>query len=648
MTRKRIIDIINLLMAAVIVGFLIGLINALYQLLSGLRAINRITPFAIVLFNHSMNRWVLILIVVLLLTSIVAFARKSASHRKKKGPLRRTVNECGYSYRYLPLTLSLIVAYLALSHRHQIGRFLTIVFSPEAVVRFHLPELFSICAFVAAIISMSWILKRVDLPTLSRRFAWFSRSSTLKWMCATCLTVMVILNITEHLLTPKMPNIILISLDTLRADHLSCYGYHRDTSPVIDALAHSGVRFANVISQSPKTGPSHMTMFTSLYPSTHRVHWDYTNNRGVTLSGDWRTLAEVLQQHGYATAAFTGGGQVAAECGFQRGFQHYEEGFDSIDPHKVSRIVRWMENRQKELLPVFIFFHTYQIHDPYTPPAPYDTLYDPDYNGSIISNRDELSTAAGAADFYNLHKVFWKLPSDAGNIDEVDGAGFSSRDIQHYIALYDGEIRYTDFVLGSLIGRLDRKGLLKNTLIIIISDHGEEFTEHGKFLHRFLYRETLQVPLIFFYPGVLPAGKVVLNQVSLLDLLPTILDIAKIPRLPQAEGISLFPLISGKELQEQYIYSEEPWYLGEPHQSIRHGKYFLYAKGDKVELFDTFVDTGERVNLAEELPEIMRKLKRQLDLIHEESVISGESKKENLTELSEKRKDELRALGYIQ
>ncbi|HPJ72284.1 MAG TPA: sulfatase, partial [bacterium] len=295
------------------------------------------------------------------------------------------------------------------------------------------------------------------------------------------------------------PNLLLISVDTLRADRLGSYGYRRDTSPHIDGLAAEGVLFLNAFSASCKTTPSHMTILTGLFPRVHNVYmWKMGADgtfRGATLSGSIPTLAEILKGYGYSNVAFTGGANVAGRIGFDRGFDIYDENGDT------GAACRWLEkNAGKQF---FLFYHTYYTHDPYLPPPPYDTRYDPGYSGEIPSRREILErTGTREGEKWHgiwqaMHDMFWSKV----NLDDP-------ADRRHLSALYDGAIDYVDNeLIRDLLGALKKTGTLDKTLIVFTSDHGEEFLEHGRLEHNSLYREVTRIPLIMRLPGRLPPAR---------------------------------------------------------------------------------------------------------------------------------------------
>jgi hypothetical protein len=308
--------------------------------------------------------------------------------------------------------------------------------------------------------------------------------------------------------------IILISLDTLRADHLGVYGYHRNTSPFIDSFGKESIVFNNAVVQSPWTLPSHMSIMTSLYPSFHGVL--STSNR---LADEHVTLAEVLRNGGYQTAAFVDGGFMNGSWGFHQGFDIYDDDREVGIKHILSKVIKWLDGNKSK--PFFLFVHCYDIHSPYNPPAPYNSMFhDFTYKGGLVPSNNTLTAARQ---------------------NEME---LNEEDLRHFIALYDGGIRYTDEKIGEFLSYLREVGVYEQTLIIITSDHGEEFKEHDSMLHNQLYyRPNLHVPLIMHIPGHPKKGIRIRELARSIDLLPTILDIVGLPSLPTAQGKSLLPLI---------------------------------------------------------------------------------------------------------
>lgn len=338
------------------------------------------------------------------------------------------------------------------------------------------------------------------------------------------------------------PNILLISIDSLRPDHLSCYGYERPTSPTIDALAASGVRFDSAVSTTSWTLPAHAALFTGLFDSTHGLF-----DNGLRLSQELPTLAGELRTLGYHTAGFFGGPYLHPTFGLGAGFEHYESCMTAVPgdlsedelrqesrsavgrshdditgPRTLEAVGAWSTARPTDR-PYFLFVHLWDVHYDFIPPPPFDTLFDPDYGGSLDGRG-----------FMSRPEVHAKM---------------EPRDLQHLKALYDGEIRFTDDVLGQLLARLRAQGALENTLIVVTADHGEEFFEHGGKGHqKTLFDEVLRIPLILNWEGVLDGPRVVADQVRIVDLMPSLLRAAGAKSLPTMQGRDILPLARGERL----------------------------------------------------------------------------------------------------
>jgi arylsulfatase A-like enzyme len=327
-------------------------------------------------------------------------------------------------------------------------------------------------------------------------------------------------------------NVVLVSIDSLRADHLGAYGYAPPTSPTIDALAETGVTFDRAYSTTSWTLPSHISLLTGLENLAHGVVHD-----GIRLSESVETLAESLGAAGIRTAGFFSGPYLHPAFGLAQGFDDYvdcrsqpgELSVGSLDirdhltshqdvtnPILLEAVREWL--REERPGRNFVFIHMWDVHYDYVPPAAYVGLFDPDYTGSVDGR----------------NYVF----NDRVNPE------MRPRDLQHILALYDGEIRYTDDTLGSLLEALREAGLLDNAAVVVTADHGEEFFEHGKKGHRNdLYEELVRVPLVLNIPGFRPRRARVDDVVSLVDLRPTICELFGVPCAPRGAGASLLSFL---------------------------------------------------------------------------------------------------------
>lgn len=380
------------------------------------------------------------------------------------------------------------------------------------------------------------------------------------------------------------PNILLISIDSLRADHVHAYGYERETSPHIDRLAKEGVLYRYAVAPTSWTLPSHVTMLTSLPPPQHQVTGDFTRLRPEAV-----TLTEVLRDNGYATAGFVSGPYLQAEYGYAQGFDLYDD-YSAMprtwnvhqkvtSPPLIEAVTAWLDewDRYGRERPFFVFLHMWDVHYDYNAPEPHGTMFDPDYTGTVT-----------AEDFDSSGQV-------RKNMDP--------RDLEHIVALYDGEIRYTDEHVGRLLEFLRGRGLLDDSVVAVTSDHGEEFYEHGNNGHRkSLYDEVLLVPFVVRYPKRIEGGQLVTHQVRLLDLAPTLLGLAGVKAPADFGMTSGDPEDFGRDLTRgdpppPREYGFLDWYLG----SVRTDRWKLvvHVEGEpKPEIYDLAADPGERTNLA--------------------------------------------------
>jgi len=326
-------------------------------------------------------------------------------------------------------------------------------------------------------------------------------------------------------------HIVIVAVDTLRADHLSCYGYNRPTSPGIDEWAKGGSQYEYCISTSPWTFPSFASILTARYPS---ICGGTTNIR--FLPEDETTLAEILCANGFATLSIVNSGWVSQAVNFQQGFDGAVQFITGPCPPTFSYARQWIASHADQ--DTFIFLHFMDPHQPYGAPEPYNTMYDPGYSGRYKN-------------------------TFGGDIVEELRSGkmeLSDSELRHIQALYDGEITYFDSVFEQFLGFLNEQEILDSTLIVLTADHGEEFMEHGGFEHgHSLYDEVIHVPLIINGMGF-PKGKVNNRTASTMDIFPTLLDFLNIEPPGNLNGHSLLQPEPEKErllISEQLLYGEE-------------------------------------------------------------------------------------------
>jgi arylsulfatase A-like enzyme len=399
---------------------------------------------------------------------------------------------------------------------------------------------------------------------------------------------------------PTPGNLLLVSLDTLRADHLGAWGHPGGTSPHLDRLARQGTMFGTCIAQAASTLPSHRSLFQS---------------RPASLTGDDHPmLAEVLREAGWETVAFTGGGNIAAELGFGRGFDRYEENRAGL-AWGGPALASWLAEGNRE--PFFAFVHTYDPHVPYDPPPPYDGLYSAGYSGPVVGPE--------------TRELCRRIRGPEKERPEVSAA-----DRRQLRALYTGGVRHTDAELGRILRGLERDGFADRTLVVVVSDHGEEFWDHGTVLHSHsLFQELVHVPLIFRGEG--RAGTLVPETVRNLDVAPTVLDALAVPVPATHRGESLLPRLAGAAGESLPAVSE----MGSL-KSILDAPWKLVVDGQgRGALFDLSQDPGETENVAARYPEVVGGYRRLLEGLG--SIVSELADEAPSAELAER----LRALGYI-
>ncbi len=396
-------------------------------------------------------------------------------------------------------------------------------------------------------------------------------------------------------------NVLVITLDTTRADHIGAYGYRAAQTPNLDRLAKEGILFRNCYAHVPLTLPSHSALFTGRYPIANNVR----NNGNYFLPASETTLAEVLRGRGYDTRAVIAAFVLLSKFGVNQGFAVYD---DSLDTHEMIRNYKseipaemvhekfsaWLGQNPGK--PFLYWLHFYDPHTPYRPPQEYAKRFPPGPKG-----------------------------------------------------LYDGEIAYTDHWLGRVIESLRDRGVLEHTLVVIAGDHGEGFGEHQEQGHGiFCYDETLRVPLIFYAPGLLGGPRRVNERVGLVDVMPSVLGLLGAEAPPATQGRSFVALLEGRSEKEERTYYFESLYGREemnwaPLTGLLHRNYKYISLPDP-ELYDLGADRAEKQNLFLRKNILARDMdKRLARFVAEHSQKSGDTRRE----LSAGDKEQLQALGYI-
>ena len=403
-------------------------------------------------------------------------------------------------------------------------------------------------------------------------------------------------------------HVILISIDTLRADRLGCYGHPFVQTPNIDGLAAEGILFEQHISAAPTTLNSHTSLMTGTWPHTHG-----TARNGFVVNERNVMLAEVLQSSGFTTAAFIGAYPLHSRFAFGQGFDHYDEAFDikvgddPVDQNQrtaesvTNSALGWIRRERPERM--FLFIHYFDVHAPYTPPAPYDRMY----------RSDDLAVDGSIAQLYAMREFLKNNPTGL----KAENAAMD--------ALYCGAISYTDEQIGRLLDGLGKMGLLEHSLIVLTSDHGEAMAEHWEIWDhgRTTYESTIRTPLIIRQPGSRGAGTRTRQLVSNIDVMPTILDRLGVDHPARVEGVSFARVLDEQKMTPRgavFAEATKPWtraYEDDPVwtnarkcRAIREGRWKLIYQptGGITELYDLKNDPNEKQNLLSGAvsPEIRR------------------------------------------
>ncbi len=459
---------------------------------------------------------------------------------------------------------------------------------------------------------------------------------------------------------PAQSNILLITIDTLRADHLSAYGYPRATSPVLDQLAAEGVRFDRPAVQWPKTGPSFASIFTSTYPKDNGI----VRQIGIPVPDEFAMLAEQLKAAGYTTAAVVSNGALGTEFNFHQGFDHYVqtwkvEGVEG-DPNTATIVTNEALALAEKLEPegpFFLWVHYLDPHFPYTPPPEYSDLFQGD---------EHFDTSEQINVDYTKPK---RQMASIGYEKVLDGR----EDLAFYKARYDAEIRYTDTEIGRLLESLRGSGHLDRTIIAVTADHGESLGEHYYYFDhgRFSFQTCLRVPLIVNYPGVIEP-RVDYQPVQLLDLAPTLLEFAGVEL---GEGGSWMqgssfsdrllggdPAAGDDQPEPRLAFSEAGYAQNDNWQKVvQDDKYKLVLvrgkhlrrwfgadEGDQWIMYDLDEDPGETTNIARDLPNDARRLQEALVAwMNAEPFDVGAQSTGEQGEMDEETRKQLEALGYL-
>ncbi len=451
--------------------------------------------------------------------------------------------------------------------------------------------------------------------------------------------------------------VILILPDTLRRDRLDAYGHHRPTAPVLTRLASEGVLFSDAISQAPWTKPSIPSILSSLYPSTHGVV-EYSD----LLPSSVVTLAEVYRDAGYATFHTDANGWAGTPSRLQQGVEVLHEGTSSCCAARgfVTRFLDWLELHDD--VPFFAFLHFFDPHLPYKPYPPYDEMW------AAPAARAEQEARWRKLEAAGLHMPYIQIEERSDRVPALallEKAGVDPEAfIAHEFAWYDGSIRAMDVEIGRLLEGLKAHGLGDKTLVAVVSDHGEEFLDHGRLGHAHTaYGELLNVPLLLWWPGVVPPGLRIDETVESIHLMPTLIELSGIRAAEGIQGQSLVPLLARPEepsslgwlargaFSEKTVGGRAREYASslvlDDWKLIRNAE--SLNKESEYELYDHGTDPLDLRDVASEHPNVIERLAYELTLRREQATAPRISPDDvPLESLSSEQIRRLRSLGYIQ
>jgi arylsulfatase A-like enzyme len=611
------------------VGFIFGLVKAVLLIHS-----NRYLSYGLyrlILFDltDNINRGILYGLIAVV---IAVLAIKAADIIRKKLFSAFFEVKVIKKKRLAPLfkvtSLVIIFAYLVI----QIFKY---VRNPDQSVKFLLAQ--SLVVFI--LFFLVFRLEKINFKLLSSKITNILKSAGIKATAAAFISIFILLNILSFgqriFSSPSGPNVILIVPDALRADHLGCYGYSRPTSPQIDKFAAAALFFEKAMSNSPWTKPSIGSVLTSMYAHEHKAFCWMDN-----LPDESLTLAEVFRNRNYRTFAIQTNPSITEKHNFKQGFEYYRELVLEKGEVVTSSFNAWLEKHNKK--PFFAYLHYMDTHVPYNAPQEFSQIFG--------LKEDPLFTPG---EFKTM---------DVRLLGEI---GLARNDKQNLVDLYDAALKYFDSSFAEIVDNLKKLGILNKTIIILTSDHGEEFWEHGGFAHgHTVYNELLHVPLIIGYSAHLPKRHIE-SYVQLLDLFPTIASLAGIKVHAELRGRDLAPpALTKNKINEEILFEgilfgsekkailKDGWKLIEDTGKSNKGNFDLlgdltkyrYPENQKgFELYNINRDFSEKHNLINDYPYLAAGLKKQLFAFR---MSLPDFKQQRKTKLKEKL-DDLKSLGYI-
>ena len=590
------------LLLGLVGGVVVGLVRGWKYALNGL------FPLTLDTLKLSINESILIAFILLVICLLIFLALYRLIKHAKRSCL---------------LSSAVVLFPILLFLGYRINQlYITGFFEPKAIIsNLAIGVAFILLWFIAASGLFLWTRWRILKTTTVH----------IKGLCA-LLAVVLVFNVVplfHELYQRDNPNVIILLIDALRADHLSCYGNIRKTSPNIDEFAKDSALFTQAISQATYTKTSIASLFTSLYPYQHGVYGDTVDNiTSDVLGEEEKTLAEDLLQNGFLTMAWVRNPHLRSYMGFAQGFVEYHDRQHEIEDIN-KRFIKWLIEVGKNH-EFFAYIHYLDLHDPYRPKPPYDTMY------GVYSN------VYSGIDLKNWGTYLIDIRESKRKLEE--------NDVEQLKAYYDGQLTYIDSQIGLLLDELKKLGLYDNTLIILTADHGDGFMEHGFISHSYKpYDELLRVPLIIKFPNSQFGGEIVRSQVRLIDVMPTILDLLRIKTDSKLSGFSLLNYLDDDRNKDKKI--DFPTYAISEHNtrrisfaSIRTEKFkYIHFPDKEDEFYDLSIDPKEQNNIIDKRGDEAEKFNKMALGVAQER----KQKDTGKAVLDEQTVEELKALGYM-
>lgn len=617
---------LGILLTGVIIGLGVGFITSCAYINANEYIQNEMFRLAFSNLRHNINIYVLYFIAglsILFLGWILFFKRFEFIEKKTIRPFLRMVFIVS-SFFYLNWLSQLFFEKTFLStiqlYLKRLSKLIRGEIPFNTVFPFLKSHLLSFLSFLILIICLSllfflfWKFVRRRNHILEKKTLKFVESRFLNKMGLLAILFVLFLNLTviidRRLSRPHTPNIIFMCIDALRADHLGYSGYDRNTSPFLDQLAQKNIVFQKNISQSSWTKTSVATFMTSKFQTLYEVVDDEDK-----LPFHVITLAEVLNNNGYTTVGIVSNPLLKTKFGFHQGFDYYNENSIKtrrVDVKKVCKYISKVKNNA-----FFLYIHFMDVHSPYEPPSRFKKAFTKNLKGHF---------------FYQN-----------GLTPDI-----SEEDLEYTKGLYNGEIRFVDEKIEQIFDYLEDQKLLKNTVVIINSDHGDEFLEHGGMGHwTTLYNELLHVPLILVPNGQVTATHSAIDSyVRNIDIFPTLLDIANIPIKNKIDGRSLLPAIKGEEKIDStnIILSRVKSKTKDILLSIfeKNNKYIFNSTKGTAQLFNLENDFGEKNDLSILQPQTASDMLRKI-MVYIDMALANREK----TKIDKKTLEQLKSLGYI-